>query len=264
MTNSTPDSIAINDCVHEDDAEKLREILAAGASVDWVDSAGYTVLHRAAAEGKAECLALIARRCAVETFDKAGGPRDLTPLGLAADYGFHECVELLLEFSDAAARSKGSYTPLMLAAASGHPRCVELLIPKGKARARNRAEQTALILAAQAACPRSVELLLECCDLSDPDDSIHEALRELCRLDPKTAEERSSGVECAKKILDAIEACDPDGEAIRKSAKAAQDEGLHKISDFVLAWELSKRERRELGSATDRESARTPARSGRL
>lgn len=121
-----------------------------------------TVLHCAVQANSVECVKyLLHIGIDPNTLDINGN----TPLHLAADKGYIECLKLLLAKSSKTinlkSKSKQS-TALHMAAENGYTECVQILLHTGSSHSVvNDKDQTALHLAAKAQCAESVEILLE-------------------------------------------------------------------------------------------------------
>lgn len=121
-----------------------------------------TVLHCAVQANSVECVKyLLHIGIDPNTLDINGN----TPLHLAADKGYIECLKLLLAKSNKTinlkSKSKQS-TALHMAAENGYTECVQILLHTGSSHSVvNDKDQTALHLAAKAQCAESVEILLE-------------------------------------------------------------------------------------------------------
>lgn len=121
-----------------------------------------TVLHCAVQANSVECVKyLLHIGIDPNTLDTNGN----TPLHIAADKGYTECLKLLLAKSNKTinlnSKSKQS-TALHMAAENGYTECVQILLHAGSSHSVvNDKNQTPLHLAAKAQCAESVEILLE-------------------------------------------------------------------------------------------------------
>lgn len=121
-----------------------------------------TVLHCAVQANSVECVKyLLYIGIDSNTLDTNGN----TPLHLAAEKGYTECLKLLLAESNKTINLKSKYkqsTALHMAAENGYTECVQILLHSGSSHSVvNDKNQTALHLAAKAQCAESVEILLE-------------------------------------------------------------------------------------------------------
>lgn len=121
-----------------------------------------TVLHCAVQANSVECVKyLLHIGIDPNTLDTNGN----TPLHLAAEKGYTECLKLILAKSNKTinlnSKSKQS-TALHMAAENGYTECVQILLHTGSTHSVvNDKKQTPLHLAAKAQCAESVEILLE-------------------------------------------------------------------------------------------------------
>lgn len=121
-----------------------------------------TVLHCAVQANSVECVKyLLYIGIDPNTLDTNGN----TPLHLAAEKGYTECLKLLLAESNKTINLKSKFkqsTALHMAAENGYTECVQILLHSGSSHSIvNDKNQTALHLAAKAQCAESVEILLE-------------------------------------------------------------------------------------------------------
>ncbi|XP_050548635.1 transient receptor potential channel pyrexia-like [Daktulosphaira vitifoliae] len=121
-----------------------------------------TVLHGAVQMNSLECVKYILQiGVDPNTYDAHGN----TPLHLAADKGYTECLKLLLTSSTKTINLKSKTrqaTALHMAAENGYTQCVRILLNNGSSHSvLNDKYQTALHLASKAQCAESVEILLE-------------------------------------------------------------------------------------------------------
>jgi len=121
-----------------------------------------TVLHCAVQANSVDCVKyLLHIGIDPNTLDTHGN----TPLHLAADKGYTECLKLLLARSNETINLKSNSkqsTALHMAAENGYTECVQILLHTGASHSVvNDKNQTALHLAAKAQCAESVEILLE-------------------------------------------------------------------------------------------------------
>ncbi len=112
-------------------AETVRELLARGAAVDPADDGGHTPLLNASSEGHLEVVReLLARGAAVDTADDGGH----TPLLNASSRGHLEVArELLARGAAVYSANRNGHTPLILASAFGHLEVVRELLARGAA-----------------------------------------------------------------------------------------------------------------------------------
>ncbi|XP_053367679.1 ankyrin repeat and SOCS box protein 3-like [Clarias gariepinus] len=86
---------------------------------------GWSCLHHAVYKGHSEIVKFLLSLCSLEAVDYDG----FTPLGLAAQYGQHHCLEILINAgANVNFQAKDMATPLFFAAQGGHLSCVELLL----------------------------------------------------------------------------------------------------------------------------------------
>lgn len=121
-----------------------------------------TVLHCAVQANSVDCVKyLLVIGIDPNTLDINGN----TPLHLAAEKGYTECLKLLLAKSNKTINLKSSSkqsTALHMAAENGYTECVQILLHTGSSHSVvNDKNQTPLHLAAKAQCAESVEILLE-------------------------------------------------------------------------------------------------------
>ncbi len=129
-------------------AEKLRQLLSAGANVNWANTAenNNTVLIVAINQGHDNCVRILLDEQGIDInkTDKDGN----TPLLWAATYGRREAMRLLLAERriDVNMADKWGYTPLHSAALNGHTECVRLLLasPEINVNKEDKYDQTPL------------------------------------------------------------------------------------------------------------------------
>ena len=159
--------------------QSIRLLLAKGADPKAVDEAGDGPLGNAAGAADVEMLKeLLAAGASVnERSNRGGSLRGLTPLMRAAGANCVECVRLLLAHGSdvnavsnearvvkAGLQEKGKLTPLLMAVEWGNPELIQLLLDKGSSlEARDSRGLTALMLAVtnERQDVRSVRLLLD-------------------------------------------------------------------------------------------------------
>ncbi|KAI4897189.1 hypothetical protein NFI96_014894 [Prochilodus magdalenae] len=108
---------------HKDVVELL---VSKGAEVNGTHStSGWSCLHQAVYKGHTEIVKFLVSTCSLEALDDYG----ITPLFVAAQYGRHECLEVLANAgANVNCQAKDLATPLFIAAQEGHLSCVELLL----------------------------------------------------------------------------------------------------------------------------------------
>lgn len=115
--------------VRDGDAERVAELLRAGAKVNATDDWGCTPLHVAADSGATPAVRLLLQRGAEVDAREAW---DETPLHLAARRGSTEVCQVLLEHGALAnAQNADDVTPLVAAAKAGHASACEALLECG-------------------------------------------------------------------------------------------------------------------------------------
>ena len=111
------------------DADRLRWLLARGASIDVADTAGETALHYAALAGREAAARAL---CEAGARIDARGTDGDTPLMNAAEIGCADVVRLLLiAGADANAATVDGTTPIFVAAALGHAAVARALLDSG-------------------------------------------------------------------------------------------------------------------------------------
>ena len=151
---------ALHVAVREDNLDKVRELIAAGADVQATAKNGATPLMFAAKNGNSEVVKLLLDSGAnVLTQDDYCW----TPLLLAADSGSLEVVKLLLaRGADVQTTDKDGRTALMKVAVSGNPEVVKLLLARGAdVQAKDERGETALLKAVAEGNPEVVNQLLD-------------------------------------------------------------------------------------------------------
>ncbi|XP_049795039.1 serine/threonine-protein phosphatase 6 regulatory ankyrin repeat subunit A-like [Schistocerca nitens] len=113
------------DAARKGDTECIRQLIEAGADVDFQTGDGARAIHFAAVAGNADCIKwLLSAGADVNVKDKAGS----TPQHYAAVRGSAESVRLLLAAgADALLEDSQCVTPLLSAAMLGNAECVRLL-----------------------------------------------------------------------------------------------------------------------------------------
>jgi len=112
-------------------AEGVRLLIEAGASVGATTGGGASALHIACQEGHVECVQLLREAGAAVNQANDDGR---TPLYAACLNGHLECVRLLLEASAAVNQANvNGFTPLYMACGKGHLEIAQLLLEVGAA-----------------------------------------------------------------------------------------------------------------------------------
>ncbi|MCD9903688.1 ankyrin repeat domain-containing protein [Streptomyces sp. MT29] len=116
------------------DAAAVARLLGDGAEVDGLGGDGRSALDLAVHAGHVDVVRVLLDARA-DPRQRAGAYGEVTPLGLAAMYGYVAVADLLLD-AGATTGSQGrlNYPPLVLAATSvehGHPQMVDLLLRRG-------------------------------------------------------------------------------------------------------------------------------------
>uniref|UniRef100_A0A672NFZ4 Ankyrin repeat and SOCS box containing 3 n=1 Tax=Sinocyclocheilus grahami TaxID=75366 RepID=A0A672NFZ4_SINGR len=89
---------------------------------------GWSCLHQAVYKGHTEIVRYLVSMCSLEAVDDYG----ITPLFVAAQYGHHQCLEIVANAGAIVnCQANDLATPLLIAAQEGHVRCVELLLAHG-------------------------------------------------------------------------------------------------------------------------------------
>ncbi|XP_036428328.1 ankyrin repeat and SOCS box protein 3 isoform X1 [Colossoma macropomum] len=106
--------------------EVVELLVSKGAEVNGTHStSGWSCLHQAVYKGHTEIVKFLVSVCSLEAVDDYG----ITPLFVAAQYGRHECLEVLANAgANVNCQAKDLATPLFIAAQEGHLSCVELLL----------------------------------------------------------------------------------------------------------------------------------------
>ncbi|KAK0135691.1 Ankyrin repeat and SOCS box protein 3 [Merluccius polli] len=109
--------------------EVVQLLVSKGAEVNGTHTACcWTCLHHAVYKGYRDIVCILICVCHLEAVDD----HNITPLFVAAQYGRHECLEILVGAgADVNAQADDLATPLMLASQEGHERCVEILVEHG-------------------------------------------------------------------------------------------------------------------------------------
>jgi uncharacterized protein len=113
----------------QNDAAKVRALVANDGNPNQTDEALLTGLHYAAMNGNLTIIAILIKASAkLDAKDKLGN----TPLHLAADRNQVDAVQLLLDVGAAVDQeNKNGMTPLMIAANRGNIEIVRALLAKG-------------------------------------------------------------------------------------------------------------------------------------
>ncbi|KAI5623419.1 ankyrin repeat and SOCS box protein 3 [Silurus asotus] len=112
--------------VDNDHKEVVELLVSEGAEVNETHSiSGWSCLHQAVYKGNTEIVKVLVRVCSLEVVDDYG----ITPLFVAAQYGHHQCLEILaVAGANVNCQANDMATPLLIAAQEGHLLCVELLL----------------------------------------------------------------------------------------------------------------------------------------
>ncbi|XP_051733672.1 ankycorbin isoform X6 [Ctenopharyngodon idella] len=141
-------------------AECLAVILAHGADVSLQDASGFTALHLAAKNNHPECAKkLLQTKCVVDAPDSSGK----MALHHAAASGNTVIVQLLCEHKcHVNLKDSDGLTPLLLSGRHAHAEvCRSLLDWGADINARDKNGRTAVMLASESSCPAAVELLVQ-------------------------------------------------------------------------------------------------------
>lgn len=100
-----------------------------GAEVNGTYSlSGWSCLHQAVYKGHIEIVRYLVSLCTLEAVDDYG----ITPLFVAAQYGHHQCLDILANAgANVNCQANDLATPLLIAAQEGHEQCVECLLAHG-------------------------------------------------------------------------------------------------------------------------------------
>ena len=144
---------------HDESADHIRALLAAGADANADDGCGSTALHLAVERNAPAIVRLLIERGArLNTLNAHGW----TPLYCAAEESRVECARLLLEAGADACVGEASCSVLHKAAAWKSSELLRMLLPLGLAlEVRDEGGQTPLFYAAQFGCSENLSLLLE-------------------------------------------------------------------------------------------------------
>jgi ankyrin repeat protein len=113
----------------QNDAPRVRSLVAGGGNPNQADEQSRTALHYAAMNGNLTIVAILIKASAkLDVKDKLGN----TPLHLAADRSQTEAVQLLLDVgAPVDPENRNGMTPLMIAANRGNIQIVQVLLAKG-------------------------------------------------------------------------------------------------------------------------------------
>ncbi|KAJ2964770.1 hypothetical protein NQZ79_g332 [Umbelopsis isabellina] len=166
-------------CTGTGNIERVKELIAMGASVNWRDNAGWTPLHEAALKGQAE-VAKHLLECGAEV--NAYGFGNDTPLHDACSNGFSECVQILVDHgANINAKNNEGLTPVDVCE---DDECSEILSRKQKdldrISARDKAGRTSLHRACSAGhYEEALSLMKQGSDVNTKDNAswtpLHEA-----------------------------------------------------------------------------------------
>nr|XP_018905356.1 PREDICTED: transient receptor potential channel pyrexia [Bemisia tabaci] len=110
----------------------LKHLLTESADFNAVDENGLTALHVAADRGMAKCLQTILAHCPKVDLNIQTRGRRSTPLHLASENGYFECVQYLINAgADVHAVNYKEQTALHLAAKAQSTECMEVLLAAG-------------------------------------------------------------------------------------------------------------------------------------
>ncbi|KAG9267996.1 ankyrin repeat and SOCS box protein 3 [Astyanax mexicanus] len=106
--------------------EVVKLLVSKGAEVNGTHSTSdWSCLHQAVYKGHTEIVKFLVGLCSLEAVDDYG----ITPLFVAAQYGRHECLQVLANAgANVNCQAKDLATPLLIAAQEGHLSCVDLLL----------------------------------------------------------------------------------------------------------------------------------------
>ena len=194
----------VADAARAGEAARVRALLRDGADVQSAHGDGFTALHWAALQGRADIAAMVLYAGAESESRTRVGRH--TPLHVAASRGHDEVVALLLERgADPDARTDNGTTALMLAASAGSSKTIDHLLAAGaNPWAREDASgHTALHFAADKGRVGAVGRLLDAgaehCATSDIYDAEVAERSYMVELRKKFAKAREAAAEAAKK-----------------------------------------------------------------
>ena len=144
---------------HDESADCIRALLAAGADANADDGCGSTALHLAVERNEPAILQLLIESGArLNTLNEHGW----TPLHCAAEEGWEDCARLLLAAGADACVGAASFSVLHKAAGLKTSDLLRMLLPLGlDLETRGDGGQTPLFYAAQFGCCENLRLLLE-------------------------------------------------------------------------------------------------------
>ena len=144
---------------HDENADCIRALLAAGADANADDGCGSTALHLAVERNAPAIVQLLIESGArLNPLNEHGW----TPLRCAAEEGWEDCARLLLAAGADACAGAASFSVMKKAAGLKTSDLLRMLLPLGlDLEARGDGGQTPLFYAAQYGCCENLRLLLE-------------------------------------------------------------------------------------------------------
>lgn len=220
----------VADAARRGDAESVRALLREGADVQSAHGDGFTALHWAALQGRADVAGMLLYAGAqTGARTRLGGH---TPLHIAASRGHVDVVRLLLDRNaDPDASTDNGTTALMLAADAGSVATIDLLLKAGaNPWAREEANgHTALHFAANKGRTQAVQHLLDAggehCATSDIYDAEVAERDYMVELRKKFAKAREAAAEAAKKEAAAEAAAKTEADGPSEKAEKAEKVG---------------------------------------
>lgn len=141
--------------------------LKQGAAVNVMWGGDLTNLHYAARWGRAQMMRTLLQKGALVTINAKSKRSGRTPLHLAALFGYHEVVNVLLEHGAALdpvllshAKKYAGYTPLQIAVCKGHHKVVERLVSAGADLLIKAGDESPLLLAVRLGFIKIAKILI--------------------------------------------------------------------------------------------------------